>query len=98
MRTGRPHSGNASAVGQGTASGYRPSPLRPDPVAVYPRELPRSWIAPAGRASSGEAKMSERPRLLTTEASVRYLLARGPKAPAIAGGSLADWDRWRRSF
>ena len=42
--------------------------------------------------------MPERPRLLTTESSVRYLLGEGPKPPALAGGSKADWERWRRQF
>jgi hypothetical protein len=42
--------------------------------------------------------MSERPRLLSAEASVRYLLGGGPKPPSIAGGNRSDWERWRREF
>jgi len=42
--------------------------------------------------------MPERPRLLTTESCVRYLLGDGPRPPALAGGSKAEWERWRREF
>jgi dienelactone hydrolase len=42
--------------------------------------------------------MPERPRLLTTESSVRYLLGDGPKPTAIAGGTKSDWQVWRRQF
>jgi hypothetical protein len=40
--------------------------------------------------------MSTRPRLLTAESSVRHLLGEGPRLPAIAGKSRADWERWQR--
>jgi dienelactone hydrolase len=42
--------------------------------------------------------MPDRPRLLTTGSSVRHLLGVGPRAPSLAGGSKADWARWRRQF
>src|SRR5262249_19740774 len=40
--------------------------------------------------------MPSRPRLLTTESSVRYLLRDGPRPPAIAGKGRADWEQWQR--
>jgi dienelactone hydrolase len=42
--------------------------------------------------------MSARPRLLSTESSVRFLLRDGPKPPAIAGGAKRDWQAWRGQF
>jgi hypothetical protein len=40
--------------------------------------------------------MSDRPRLLTAESSVRHLLGDGPRPPAVAGKSRAEWERWQR--
>ena len=42
--------------------------------------------------------MPDRPRLLTAESSVTYLLREGPPRPAVAGGSRADWSAWRERF
>ncbi len=42
--------------------------------------------------------MADRPRLLSTESSVRFLLGDGPKPPSLADGGQADWERWRSQF
>src|SRR3954454_23311894 len=39
--------------------------------------------------------MSNRPRLLTAESSVRHLLGQGPRPPTITGKSRAEWERWQ---
>src|SRR5687767_59021 len=40
--------------------------------------------------------MSNRPRLLTAESSVRHLLRGGPQPPVITGKGRAEWERWQR--